>query len=63
VLQNNVATIISPVVNGYTSLDTSSGSCGSTSFNMLGESSLTTQDNSADYPLGLAKFILECSST
>ncbi len=63
ILQQDVATIVSPINSEYVALDTTTWwSCASTSFNMVAESSLSTQ-NPRDFPLGLADFNLNCSAT
>lgn len=65
VLQKKVATTVNSVTTKYISLDTNTvwSTCGSQEFNLVWESSLDTQDSSSSYPIGLAKFTLNCTST
>jgi len=62
VLQQDVATIINPLISNFTSLDTTIGSCWSTSFSMVSEQWLEVQDNESSYPIWLADYNLECAN-
>lgn len=61
-LQNSVASVVNPVTGQYTTLQVSGGCSVITQFSVQAESSLASQENGIDYPVGLNDFSLSCTS-